>query len=222
MSEILYRYQTPTPLTFAQMDANLAHLATRVRTPFYLNIPGSDSDPLLARDLYSNVWGNKSSMTTYSVTSGNNSLLRMWPFISYTTGPITSCLLWVSTANASTYVEFGLYDSDSNGFPTTKITGGSEVSLYYSGQTFASMPVTIVAGKVYWLAMNQAGSSGAFRGVFPPLGMLHWNIDVSGEYQVFGLKFPSVPFGSMPASVTFTDWATNADSATSMPAIILE
>lgn len=222
MSDILFRNQVPTPLTFAQMDDNLRFLYNRVRTPFYLNIPGSASDPLLLKSSYSNVWGNPSTLGTYSISSTNNSTLRMWPFIVHTTVTVSSCLLWVASSNTTAAIEFGLYDSDDYGFPTNKITGGREVSLYYSGQTFAGMPATLLAGKVYWLAVNQAGSGGSLRGVAPPLGMIHWRIDNSGESQAMGLKFPSISYEAMPASVSFVDWATNADSAAIMPAFILE
>lgn len=222
MSNILFRSQVPTPLTFAQMDDNLRFLYNRVRTPFYLNIPGSASDPLLSKSSYSNVWGNPSALGTYSISSANNSTLRMWPFIVQTTVVVSTWMSWVVSLNTTSVIEFGLYDSDDYGFPTNRITGGMGASLYYVGQTFAGMPATLLAGKVYWLAVNQAGSSGSLRGVAPPLGMIHWKMNNSGESQAMGLKFPSTPYGAMPASVVFVDWDTNADSAAIMPAFILE
>jgi hypothetical protein len=215
---LVYRAQQGTPLDIAQYDGNTKYLADKVHAPFYRRIRGPDT---VGSYKYSNVIGAAAAPGSYSVAAGGVNTLRLWPFAVPETVIATQLYVWTTGTSGAPTLQFGVYASDAEGFPASKIATSSSVGISTTGLTMTSCSVTLQPGEVYWLGVNQSASGGTIAGVPGPFGIVNWVIDNTVSYPAFGIKIPSVAYGAMPNTISFTNWTTNFEAQANMPAFLL-
>ena len=215
---MFFRSNQGTPLTGAQVDANNRELLNLSRSPLYLTVHGPEGTAVPYK--YSNAIGNSSSPSTFYLSMLNT--LRMWPFVPSFTFSATKLSYYVTNTSTTNTFRLGLYSPDAFGFPGNLLWGSGVCAVYYVGPDFATLNRTFEAGKVYWLAVNTGATGGYLRACQSNLGILHWEVTPTADRSIYGVKFPSVGYGALPSTVTFVDWATNGETAGSMPAFTLE
>lgn len=215
---MFFRANQGTPLTGAQVDANNRELLGLAQSPLYLTVHGPEGTAVPYK--YSNAIGNLATPSTFYLSALNT--LRMWPFVPSFTFSATKLTYYVTSTSTTNTFRLGFYSPDALGFPKNLMWNSGANSVYYAGSDFATLNLTFEAGKVYWLAVTTEAAGGYLRACQSSLGILRWEVTSNADRSLFGVKFPSVGYGAFPNTVTFTDWATNGETAGLMPAFMLE
>jgi len=215
---MFYRADQALPLTGLQVDANNRELFGLAVAPPHVHVP---SPQAVARPyLYSNMVGTRAAISTITMSTSN--ALRLWPFIPTVSFTPSQLRYYKAGSHTTNLYRFAIHTSDTHGFPTSRIweTFGAN-SLSTVGTDFNSISVPFEGGKVYWLGVCSSNTGGGtLRAVEVPLGRIHWDISGTTEYAPFGIRVTAT-YDNFPANISFTNWATNTETVSVMPAITL-
>lgn len=122
--------------------------------------------------------------------NGNVDRIYAIPWVSPYTRTITTIQWELTTGDAGKVVNFALYESGSDGYPTNRVAAVSSVSLTTPAlktSAFASS-VGVVRGRLYWLAwtLDSTTTAQARAWTTPGWSNLGWN------QAVVSLNFPTV------------------------------
>jgi len=99
--------------------------------------------------------------TTPWTTRASGSLVfqstNLIPFIAAKNQTFTKLSLYVNTINANATFTLGLYNSNSNGFPSTRIDQGYVSGDVVGVRTVTGLNMALTKGNLYWIACNANG-----------------------------------------------------------------
>ena len=81
------------------------------------------------------------------------------PFIAAKDQTFTKLSLYVNTTNVNSVFTLGVYSSNANGFPSTRIDQGTVSGDTVGVRTVTGLNIPMTKGNLYWIACNAGGVS---------------------------------------------------------------
>lgn len=128
---------------------------------------------------------------------------NLHPFIATKTQTFTKLGIFLTGTNANGVATLGVYDSNSDGFPNSRLAQGTITTEVTGFQQVTGLTINMTKGSLYWLAIN-------FQGVTSLAGL---TVGLSSNTS-YGNAFITT---TAPTSSTFTPQAYFASSQTGLP-----
>lgn len=112
--------------------------------------------------------------TTFAIASDPSVTTNRYyavPWIATLTGSWTNLMFELTTGDAGKVVNFAVYESGTDGYPTNRLVAASSVSLTTTGMlkpAFASTLSTI-KGRIYWIAWSTNSTAAQWRAYYCPV-----------------------------------------------------
>jgi hypothetical protein len=93
-------------------------------------------------------------------TSPGNNVAYATPFYALKNQTFTKLATRVGTAKADVTIHLGLYESNANGYPSTRIATGTVSGDTTGDRVVSGLSISVTAGNLYWVVVRADASSG--------------------------------------------------------------
>lgn len=112
--------------------------------------------------------------TTYAIASDPTVTTNRYyavPWVAPLTGSWTTLMFELTTGDAGKVVNFAVYESGTDGYPTNRLVQASGVSLTTTGMLKPAFSSTLstVKGRIYWIAFSTNSTSAQWRAFYCPV-----------------------------------------------------